>query len=246
MFCSFIDFLTEPFVFVFLLLDLHPRETIRRVYAHFRKASDGCDGSTGFGFYGFLNVRSLFLIFQALGVRERKLVDLGAGDGKVLASAMRCNARSVVGYELPSNSAHKYIYDAVLRRIFPNPIQHNQIKPMAQWLAKDIDKVFFRRVIPRLSIFELKFLFRSMFFQTTRILSIHFGMVCPPKPKLAFSNYPPAANLSANSQCFATTTGVSPKKVNYTFLFFPVHAFFFIQCICDSGSTAESFPGSWV
>lgn len=143
MFCSFIDFLTEPFVFVFLLLDLHPRETIRRVYAHFRKASDGCDGSTGFGFYGFLNVRSLFLIFQALGVREKKLVDLGAGDGKVLASAMRCNARSVVGYELPSNSAHKYIYDAVLRRVFPNPIQHNQIKPMAQWLAKDIDKVFF-------------------------------------------------------------------------------------------------------
>jgi hypothetical protein len=156
MFCSFIDFLTEPFVFVFLLLDLHPRETIRRVYAHFRKASDGCDGSTGFGFYGFLNVRSLFLIFQALGVRERKLVDLGAGDGKVLASAMRCNARSVVGYELPSNSAHKYIYDAVFRRVFPNPIQHNQIKPMAQWLAKDIDKVFFRRVIPRLSIFQLK------------------------------------------------------------------------------------------
>jgi hypothetical protein len=85
----------------------------------------------------------LFLIFQALGVRERKLVDLGAGDGKVLASAMRCYARSVVGYELPSNSAHKYIYDAVLRRIFPNPIQYNHIKPMAQWMAKDIDKVFF-------------------------------------------------------------------------------------------------------
>ena len=143
-------------VFVFLLLDLHPRETIRRVYAHFRKASDGCDGSTGFGFYGFLNVRSLFHIFQALGVRERKLVDLGAGDGKVLASAMRCNARSVVGYELPSNSAHKYIFDAVLRRIFSNPIQYNQIKPMAQWLAKDIDQVFFRHAIPRLSIFVLK------------------------------------------------------------------------------------------
>jgi hypothetical protein len=130
-------------VFVFLLLDLQPREAIRRVYAHFRKASDGCDGSTGNGFYGFVNVRSLFLIFQALGVRGRKLVDLGAGDGKVLASAMRCYARSVVGYELPSNSAHKYIYDAVLRRIFPNPIQYNHIKPMAQWMAKDIDKVFF-------------------------------------------------------------------------------------------------------
>jgi len=64
-----------------------------------------------------------------------------------------------------------------------------------------------------------------MIFQTTPRLSIHFGMVCPPKPKFAFSNYPPAADLSANSPCFATTTGVRPKKVNYTFLFFPVHAF---------------------
>ena len=143
-------------VFVFYLSGLQSEQTIRRVYAHFRKASDGCDGSTGFGFYGFLNVRSLFLIFQALGVRGRKLVDLGAGDGKVLASAMRCNARSVVGYELPSNSAHKYIYDAVLRRIFPHPIQYNNIRPMAQWLAKDIDQVFFCPVIPRLSMFVLK------------------------------------------------------------------------------------------
>lgn len=125
------------------LLGLHPREAIRRVYAHFRKVSDGCDGSTGFGFYGCLNVGSLFLIFQALGVAGRKLVDLGAGDGKVLASAMSCNARSVVGYELPSNSAHKYIYDAVLRRMFPPAIHYNTIRPYAQWLAKDIDEVFF-------------------------------------------------------------------------------------------------------
>ena len=36
----------------FFLLGSHPRETIRRVYAHFRKASDGCDESTGFCFYG--------------------------------------------------------------------------------------------------------------------------------------------------------------------------------------------------
>jgi hypothetical protein len=85
-----------------------------------------------------------------------QLQKLGAGDGKVLASAMRCNARSVVGYELPSNSAHKYIYDAVLRRIFPHPIQYNNIRPMAQWLAKDIDQVFFCPVIPRLSMFVLK------------------------------------------------------------------------------------------
>ncbi len=45
-------------------------------------------------------------------------MDLGAGEGRVLTSAIRCGANSVVGYELTANSAHKYVFDAVLRRIF--------------------------------------------------------------------------------------------------------------------------------
>ncbi len=113
---------------------------IRRVYAHFRKASDGCDGASGFGFNGCLSFTSLFLLFHAIGVRGRKIVDIGAGEGRVLASAMKCGAKSVVGYELPANSAHKYVYDAVLRRIFVQ-IDSNFLSSVAQWLAKDIQQV---------------------------------------------------------------------------------------------------------
>ncbi len=46
-------------------------------------------------------------------------MDLGAGEGRVLASAMKFGAKTVVRYELPANSAHKFVYDAVLRQIFP-------------------------------------------------------------------------------------------------------------------------------
>lgn len=67
-------------------------------------------------------------------------MDLGAGEGRVLASAMKFGAKSVVGYELPANSAHKFVYDAVLRRIFAG-IDFNLIASVAQWLAKDIDQL---------------------------------------------------------------------------------------------------------
>ena len=53
---------------------------------------------------------------------------------------MKFGAKSVVGYELPANSAHKFVYDAVLRRIFAG-IDFNLIASVAQWLAKDIDQV---------------------------------------------------------------------------------------------------------
>jgi hypothetical protein len=69
-------------------------------------------------------------------------VDLGAGEGRVLTSAIRCGANSVVGYERPANSAHKYVFDAVLRRIFAGIVPFNFVWLYARWLAQDIDEVF--------------------------------------------------------------------------------------------------------
>jgi ribosomal protein L11 methylase PrmA len=114
---------------------LHPRETIRRVYPNFSRVSGECDGCTVFGFNGRLNVTSLFLLFQATSLHGKNVVDLGAGEGRDLASAMKFGAKSVVGYELPANSAHKFAYDAVLRRIFAG-IDFNLMASVAQWLAK--------------------------------------------------------------------------------------------------------------
>lgn len=74
-------------------------------------------------------------------MRGRNFVDLGAGEGRVLAAAMKFGAKSVLGYELPENSAHKFVYDAVLRRIFAG-IDFNPMVSKARWLAKDIDQVF--------------------------------------------------------------------------------------------------------
>ena len=182
---------------------LHPREKIRRVYANFRSAAGGCDGATGFGFNGCLNVTSLFLLFQAIGLRGRNVVDLGAGEGRVMASALKIGAKSVVGYELPANSAHKYVYDAVLRRIFDR-IDSNSMASDDQWLAKDIDQVFiFYRVwnvLLHLDLFwSWKYpLISSLDFPNKRKSSTLFGMECPIWPRFTFSSFQPAAELFAN------------------------------------------------
>ena len=163
---------------------LHPRETIQRVYANFRSASGGCDGATGFGFNGCLNATSLFLLFQAMALRGRNVVDLGAGEGRVLASAMKFGAKSVVGYELPANSAHKFVYDAVLRRIFAG-VDFKLMASNAQWLAKDIDQVFYLQshcvifLDSSCGIYSDNFPFiSSPYFPNKRKSSTLFGMEC--------------------------------------------------------------------
>ena len=117
------------------LTGLHSKETIRRVFSMYRKVSSGCDGSTGFGFNGCLNVTSLFHLFLAIDLHGKNIVDLGAGEGRVMASALKYGAKSVIGYELPANSAHKFIYNAVLLRIW------GSVSPDSQTHSKDIDQV---------------------------------------------------------------------------------------------------------
>ena len=106
------------------------------MFSHYRKVSCGCDGSTGFGFNGCLNVTSLFHLFLAIDLRGKNIVDLGAGEGRVMASALKYGAKSVIGYELPSNSAHKFIYNAVLLRIC------GSVSPDSQMYSRDIEQVF--------------------------------------------------------------------------------------------------------
>ena len=70
-------------------------KAIRQVYSYFRKASDGCDGKAD-GFGGSLSPKSLADIFKLMKIVGRKVVDLGAGEGRVLAAAHVLGALSAV------------------------------------------------------------------------------------------------------------------------------------------------------
>mmetsp|Transcript_1365 Transcript_1365/g.2853 ORF Transcript_1365/g.2853 Transcript_1365/m.2853 type:complete len:95 (+) Transcript_1365:53-337(+) len=69
--------------------DLRQAREVKLIYGYFRKVSGGCDGGV-VGHNGSMTPFSLVLIFHFLGVCGRRLVDLGCGEGRVLASALTC------------------------------------------------------------------------------------------------------------------------------------------------------------
>ena len=107
-------------------------------------------------------------------------VDLGAGEGRVLVSAVACGAGSAIGYELIQNKAHKYVFDAVLSRV-------QRVKSLirANWLPQDIELVCapsIHRPDAALTIWSCRFL-RSL---CTPRSSIAFGWDCLPPLKIMF------------------------------------------------------------
>jgi hypothetical protein len=57
------------------------------------------------------------LLVDALCVRGKSFVDMGAGDGRVLLAAHRLGAKAVTGFELPGNQGvYKTVFDAVLQK----------------------------------------------------------------------------------------------------------------------------------
>jgi predicted RNA methylase len=45
-------------------------------------------------------------------------VDAGAGNGVVMACAIAVGAGKATGYELPENDAHRFIFAALMSRVF--------------------------------------------------------------------------------------------------------------------------------
>jgi hypothetical protein len=93
----------------------HMKARVLKVYRHFRTATmGGCNGrSTGHD--GSLAPIWMFRVLQFLGVFGETVVDLGASDGRVLASALACGTDKVFGHEHPENKACKFVFDAVLK-----------------------------------------------------------------------------------------------------------------------------------
>jgi len=68
----------------------------------------------------------------------KRVVDLGAGDGRVLAAALVLGAQSAVGFELPGNNAQKFVFDAVIFRMISASAAESC---QCQWNGIDIEEV---------------------------------------------------------------------------------------------------------
>jgi hypothetical protein len=121
----------------------HMKARVVKVYRHYRTVTmGGCNGrSTGHD--GSLAPIWMFRVLQFLGVFGETVVDLGASDGRVLASALACGADKVFGHELPENKACKLVFDAVLKRMdsTSGKADPSYYSRRARWFPDDIDRV---------------------------------------------------------------------------------------------------------
>jgi hypothetical protein len=112
------------------------------IWRHFKRCSGGADGGV-VGINGSLRPTSLMRILRVLKVKNCDVLDLGAGDGRVLYAAMAGGADNALGFELPENKAHKFVFDAV------NKMLHSDTTSIlstctvawskAEWSPRDID-----------------------------------------------------------------------------------------------------------
>jgi hypothetical protein len=116
---SFVEssFHSSEMMFCSLLVDqFNLMERINLVYRTSQKISNGAHGNTA-GIHGSLSPSSLGSILTAVDVFGQKGVDLGAGNGIVLAAALAVGASSFHGFELPENKANKFFFDATMSMI---------------------------------------------------------------------------------------------------------------------------------
>ena len=89
---------------------------VGRIFRIYEKITGGADASVA-GLNSSIRPLDLVRILGALEIQGREFIDFGAGDGRVLLSAILGSATKASGYELPENKAHRTILLAVLRSI---------------------------------------------------------------------------------------------------------------------------------
>ena len=77
---------------------------VGRIFRIYKKITGGADGSVA-GLNGSIRPLDLVRILGALEIQGREFIDFGAGDGRVLLSAILGSATKASGYELPVNIA---------------------------------------------------------------------------------------------------------------------------------------------
>jgi hypothetical protein len=89
------------------------RAGVNALYRRFKAAGDSADGASGIGLNGSLRAGGLVEILLRMRVKDKHVLDLGAGDGRVLLAALLAGAGKASGYELPANWPHEYVFQAV-------------------------------------------------------------------------------------------------------------------------------------
>ena len=120
--------------------DIIGLEHTKSVFRMFKKVSDGAHGNTR-GIHGSLTPCSFHKVLSAVDVYGKKILDLGAGNGVVLAAALTCGASKVHGIELPENRANQYIFHAAMRQISRSLIEIPNLPRRALLEFNDIDEV---------------------------------------------------------------------------------------------------------
>ena len=117
-----------------------------RVYRLFKKAAGGADGGVE-GVNGSVSPLSLHRILTLLRIHGRRLVDLGAGEGRVLVAAIACGALKAFGHELPANRGHWHVFKAALVQLTRADPEQEVLLRNAGLFAEDIDKVMLFRCL---------------------------------------------------------------------------------------------------
>ena len=128
-------------------IDFHPASYIEgslavgRIFREYKRITGGADGSVT-GLNGSIRPLDLVRILGALEIQGREFIDFGAGDGRVLVSAIVGSATKATGYELPENRAHGTILSAVLRSIERGADSGVEpLKNMVHWVGRDIERL---------------------------------------------------------------------------------------------------------
>ena len=118
---------------------------MRRVNMIFKKASDGVSGSAGgCGVSGSIGPNGMLDIFKSIDLEGRRIVDLGAGEGRVLMAAAVFGASHACGWELGENNGNFKIFTAALSKFREDAVLRDCKKPFelnGTLMAGDIEKV---------------------------------------------------------------------------------------------------------
>ena len=114
---------------------------VGKFFRIYRKITGGADGSVA-GLNGSIRPLDLVRILGALEIQGREFIDFGAGDGRVLVSAILGSATKASGYELPENKAHRTILHAVLRSIKKETDSGVEfLEAAVHWIGRDINRL---------------------------------------------------------------------------------------------------------